>query len=80
MYYQKHKSEDIAKKSWINFELKVSQLLLFLMNCDTESSASNDFWLGSNDSTKVRTFTFNNKNMKKIPFWESKIAFWNKLL
>ena len=43
MYYQKHKSEDIAKKSWINFELKVSQLLLFLMNCDTESSASNDF-------------------------------------
>ena len=43
MYYQKRKSEDIAKKSWINFELKVSQLLLFLMNCDTESSASNDF-------------------------------------
>ena len=53
----------------------MSHLLSILMNSDTASSASNNFWLGSNKSAKVRTFTVNNKRIKKVPFSEMEDSF-----
>ena len=61
IHYQKRKSEDIAakaKKITDKFRDKSeSSSVINLMNSDTENSASNNASLGSNDSTKVGTFS-----------------------
>ena len=38
-----------------------------LINSDTESRPRNNISLRSNNSRKVRTFTFNNTDMRKAP-------------
>ena len=50
------------------------------MNSDTESIASNNFSLGSNDSTKSGTFTVNNTRAKKVPFSETENSFLKQVV
>ena len=47
-----------------------SPSVINLINSDTESSASNNASIDSNDSTKVGTFSINSIHMKKVPFSE----------
>lgn len=77
MHYQKRRSEDIAanaKKITDKLRDKSESLsLINLINSNTESSASNNVSLGSNNRTKAGTFTVNNTCMKKYLFqnWTS---------
>ena len=50
-----------------------SSLVMNLINSDTESSASNNAWLGSNHGTKVGTFSANSIRFKKVPFSEMEV-------
>ena len=47
-----------------------SPSVINLIHSDTESSASNNASIDSNDSTKVGTFSINSIRMKKVPFSE----------
>ena len=79
MHYQKRKPEDIAAKAKkIMDKLRdknESSSVTNFINTDMESSASNNASLGSNDSTKVGTFSANSIRMKKVPFSEMEDSF-----
>ena len=74
IHYQKLKSEDVAAKAKkIMDKLRdenESSSVISLINSDIESSASNNASLGSNHSTKVRTFSVNSIRIKRVPFSE----------
>ena len=70
MHYQKLRPEDIAAKAnkiMDKVRDKNDSSDINLINSDTESSPSNNISLRSKNSRKVRTFTFNNTDMRKAP-------------
>ena len=70
MHYQKLRPEDIAAKAnkiMDKVRDKNDSSDINLINSDTESSPRNNISLRSNNSRKVRTFTFNNTDMRKAP-------------
>ena len=70
MHYQKLRPEDIAAKAnkiMDKVRDKNDSSDINLINSDTESRPRNNISLRSNNSRKVRTFTFNNTDMRKAP-------------
>ena len=70
MHYQKLRPEDIAAKAnkiMDKVRDKNDSSDINLIDSDTESSPRNNISLRSNNSRKVRTFTFNNTDMRKAP-------------